>query len=110
MLAFQQMGVPTLDYGNNIRQVAFDEGVHNAFDFPASCRPTSVCCSAAARARSAGWRYPGDPEDIYKTDAKMKELFPEDKCAASLARHGARPHCVPGPARADLLGRASDER
>ena len=56
MLDFQAMGMPTVDYGNNIRQVAFDDGVKNAFDFPASCRPTSGRCSAAARARSAGWR------------------------------------------------------
>lgn len=56
MLAFQAMGIPTVDYGNNIRQVAFDAGVGNAFDFPASCPPTCARCSAAARGRSVGWR------------------------------------------------------
>ena len=79
MLAFQQMGVPTLDYGNNIRQVAFDEGVKNAFDFPgfvpAYIRP--LFCRGKGPFRWVALS--GDPEDIYKTDAKMKELFPEDK-------------------------------
>ncbi|MGH9887292.1 MAG: urocanate hydratase [bacterium] len=78
MLAFQQMGVPTLDYGNNIRQVAFDEGVANAFDFPgfvpAYIRP--LFCRGKGPFRWVALS--GDPEDIYKTDAKMKELFPED--------------------------------
>ena len=58
MLAFKAMGVPVFDYGNNIRQMAFDEGCRNAFDFPASCPPTCARCSAAASARSAGSRCP----------------------------------------------------
>ena len=58
MLAFQKMGVPTFDYGNNIRQMAKDEGCTHAFDFPASCRPMCGRCSAAASARSAGSRCP----------------------------------------------------
>ncbi|WP_284617282.1 urocanate hydratase [Aquabacterium humicola] len=78
MLAFQQMGVPTVDYGNNIRQVAFDEGVKNAFDFPgfvpAYIRP--LFCRGKGPFRWVALS--GDPEDIRKTDAKMKELFPED--------------------------------
>ncbi len=79
MLAFQQMGVPTVDYGNNIRQVAFDTGVKNAFDFPgfvpAYIRP--LFCRGKGPFRWVALS--GDPEDIRKTDAKMKELFPEDK-------------------------------
>lgn len=78
MLDFQQMGVPTVDYGNNIRQVAFDQGVKNAFDFPgfvpAYIRP--LFCRGKGPFRWVALS--GDPEDIRKTDAKMKELFPED--------------------------------
>ncbi|GCL61758.1 urocanate hydratase [Pseudaquabacterium pictum] len=78
MLAFQAMGVPTVDYGNNIRQVAFDAGVQNAFDFPgfvpAYVRP--LFCRGKGPFRWVALS--GDPEDIRKTDAKMKELFPED--------------------------------
>ena len=72
---------------------------------PASCRPTSGRCSAAARGRSAGSRCRGDPEDIRKTDAKMKELFPRRRAPAPLARHGRRAHRLPGPAGAHLLDR-----
>ena len=79
MLRFQQMGIPTVDYGNNIRQVAFDEGVKIAFDFPgfvpAYIRP--LFCRGKGPFRWVALS--GDPEDIRKTDAKMKELFPEDK-------------------------------
>ena len=78
MLDFQSMGVPTVDYGNNIRQVAFDQGVKNAFDFPgfvpAYVRP--LFCRGKGPFRWVALS--GDPEDIRKTDAKMKELFPED--------------------------------
>ena len=78
MLAFQAMGVPTVDYGNNIRQVAFDAGVANAFDFPgfvpAYVRP--LFCRGKGPFRWVALS--GDPEDIRKTDAKMKELFPDD--------------------------------
>jgi urocanate hydratase len=78
MLAFQKMGVPTVDYGNNIRQVAFDEGLENAFDFPgfvpAYIRP--LFCRGVGPFRWAALS--GDPEDIYKTDAKVKELLPDD--------------------------------
>ena len=76
MLAFQAAGVPTVDYGNNIRQVAFDAGVQNAFDFPgfvpAYVRP--LFCQGKGPFRWVALS--GDPEDIRKTDAKMKELFP----------------------------------
>jgi urocanate hydratase len=78
MLDFQALGVPTVDYGNNIRQVAFDEGLRNAFDFPgfvpAYIRP--LFCQGKGPFRWVALS--GDPEDIRKTDAKMKELFPED--------------------------------
>jgi urocanate hydratase len=77
MLDFQAMGVPTVDYGNNIRQVAFDAGVKNAFDFPgfvpAYVRP--LFCRGKGPFRWVALS--GDPEDIRKTDAKMKELFPQ---------------------------------
>ena len=78
MLDFQAAGVPTTDYGNNIRQVAKDEGVTNAFDFPgfvpAYIRP--LFCRGIGPFRWAALS--GDPEDIYKTDAKVKELLPEN--------------------------------
>ena len=78
MLDFQSMGVPTLDYGNNIRQMAQDMGVANAFDFPgfvpAYIRP--LFCRGVGPFRWAALS--GDPEDIYKTDAKVKELLPDD--------------------------------
>ncbi len=78
MLDFQAMGIPTVDYGNNIRQVAFDAGVKNAFDFPgfvpAYIRP--LFCRGKGPFRWVALS--GDLEDIRKTDAKMKELFPED--------------------------------
>ncbi|WJJ94431.1 urocanate hydratase [Neopusillimonas aromaticivorans] len=79
MLDFHAMGIPTVDYGNNIRQVAFDAGVKNAFDFPgfvpAYIRP--LFCDGKGPFRWVALS--GDPEDIYKTDAKIKELFPENK-------------------------------
>ncbi|WP_428155113.1 urocanate hydratase [Brevundimonas sp.] len=78
MLAFQAMGVPTTDYGNNIRQVAFDAGVSNAFDFPgfvpAYIRP--LFCRGIGPFRWAALT--GDPDDIRKTDAAMKRLFPDN--------------------------------
>jgi urocanate hydratase len=78
MLDLQNMGVPATDYGNNIRQVAFDAGVKNAFDFPgfvpAYIRP--LFCQGKGPFRWVALS--GDPEDIYKTDQKIKELFPEN--------------------------------
>ena len=78
MLAFHAAGVPTFDYGNNIRQMAFDEGCANAFDFPgfvpAYVRP--LFCRGIGPFRWVALS--GDPEDIYKTDAKVKELIPDD--------------------------------
>ena len=78
MLDFWNASVPTLDYGNNIRQVALEEGLENAFDFPgfvpAYIRP--LFCRGIGPFRWAALS--GDPEDIYKTDAKVKELLPDD--------------------------------
>jgi urocanate hydratase len=78
MLAFWEQGIPTLDYGNNIRQMAQDVGVKNAFDFPgfvpAYIRP--LFCRGIGPFRWAALS--GDPEDIYKTDAKVKELIPDN--------------------------------
>ena len=78
MLEFQARGVPTTDYGNNIRQVAYDEGVTNAFGFPgfvpAYIRP--LFCRGIGPFRWAALS--GDPEDIYRTDAKVKELIPDN--------------------------------
>ena len=79
MLEFQAMGIPVFDYGNNIRQVAKEEGVANAFDFPgfvpAYVRP--LFCQGIGPFRWAALS--GDPEDIYRTDAKVKELIPDDR-------------------------------
>ena len=78
MLALQKAGAATTDYGNNIRQMAFEEGVTNAFDFPgfvpAYIRP--LFCQGIGPFRWVALS--GDPEDIYKTDAKVKELIPDD--------------------------------
>jgi len=79
MLDFQALGSAVVDYGNNIRQVAKDNGVENAFAFPgfvpAYIRP--LFCEGKGPFRWVALS--GDPEDIYKTDAKIKELFPENK-------------------------------
>ena len=79
MVDFWNAGVPTLDYGNNIRQVALEEGLENAFAFPgfvpAYIRP--LFCRGVGPFRWAALS--GDPEDIYKTDAKVKEILSEDK-------------------------------
>ncbi|PZX13212.1 urocanate hydratase [Celeribacter halophilus] len=78
MVGFWNAGVPTLDYGNNIRQMAQEEGLENAFAFPgfvpAYIRP--LFCRGVGPFRWAALS--GDPEDIYKTDQRMKELFPEN--------------------------------
>ena len=78
MLDFHKAGVPTVDYGNNIRQMALEEGVADAFDFPgfvpAYIRP--LFCRGIGPFRWCALS--GDPEDIYKTDAKVKDLLPDD--------------------------------
>ena len=79
LLDFHNMGIPTFDYGNNIRQEALNAGLKNAFDFPgfvpAYVRP--LFCRGIGPFRWVALS--GDPEDIYKTDAKVKELIPDDK-------------------------------
>ncbi len=79
MLEFQKMDIPVVDYGNNIRQVAFDQGVEDAFNFPgfvpAYIRP--LFCDGKGPFRWVALS--GDPEDIRKTDAKIKELFPDNE-------------------------------
>ena len=78
MVAFHDAGIPTVDYGNNIRQMALEEGFENAFAFPgfvpAYIRP--LFCKGIGPFRWAALS--GDPEDIYKTDQKVKELIPDD--------------------------------
>ena len=78
MVDFHEAGVPTVDYGNNIRQMALEEGLETAFSFPgfvpAYIRP--LFCRGVGPFRWVALS--GDPEDIYKTDAKMKELFPDN--------------------------------
>jgi urocanate hydratase len=79
MLAFSRMGIPTFDYGNNIRQVACDEGVDDAFDFPgfvpAYIRP--LFCRGIGPFRWVALS--GEPDDIYRTDDAVRTLFPENK-------------------------------
>jgi len=79
MLGFHRMGIPVVDYGNNIRQMALEEGVKDAFDFPgfvpAYIRP--LFCRGIGPFRWAALS--GDPEDIYRTDEKVKELLPNHK-------------------------------
>jgi urocanate hydratase len=79
MLAFHSLGIPTFDYGNNIRQMALDEGVKNAFSFPgfvpAYVRP--LFCRGVGPFRWVALS--GDPEDIRRTDAKVKQLIPDDQ-------------------------------
>jgi urocanate hydratase len=78
MLEFRRLGIPVFDYGNNIRQVAYDEGVQDAFAFPgfvpAYVRP--LFCRGVGPFRWVALS--GNPEDIYRTDAKVKELIPDD--------------------------------
>ena len=118
MLDMQQAGVPTFDYGNNIRQVALDQGVDNAFDFPgfvpAYVRP--LFCRGIGPFRWVALS--GDPEDIYKTDAKVKELIPDDahlhnwldKARAQIQFQGLPARiCWVGLGQRDKLGLAFNE-
>ena len=106
MLEFHKLGVPTVDYGNNIRQMALEEGVADAFDFPgfvpAYIRP--LFCRGIGPFRWAALS--GDPEDIYRTDAKVKELMPDNPHLHNWLDMARAAHQVPGPAGAHLLGRA----
>ena len=118
MVGFWKAGVPTLDYGNNIRQVALDEGLTDAFAFPgfvpAYIRP--LFCKGIGPFRWCALS--GDPEDIAKTDAKMKELFPDnahlhrwlDMAAERIAFQGLPARiCWVGLGQRDRLGLAFNE-
>jgi urocanate hydratase len=118
MLEFNAQGVPTFDYGNNIRQVAADQGVENAFDFPgfvpAYVRP--LFCRGVGPFRWAALS--GDPEDIYRTDEKVKELIPDDahlhnwldKAREQIQFQGLPARiCWVGLGQRDRLGRAFNE-
>ena len=105
ILGFQAMGIPCVDYGNNIRQEAFNVGVKNAFDFPgfvpAYIRP--LFCRGIGPFRWVALS--GDPEDIRKTDAKVRELFPHDKHLHQwLDMAGKRIHFQGLPARILWIG------
>src|SRR3954466_1622108 len=107
MLDFHAQGIPTLDYGNNIRQMAQDMGLKNASDFPgfvpAYIRP--LFCRGVGPFRWAALS--GDPEDIFKTDAKVKELMPDDKHLHNwldMARERIKFHGPPARVRWGGLG------
>ena len=90
MVDWQDAGAVAFDYGNNIRQRAFDEGFKRAFDFPgfvpAFIRPQFCVGRGPFR-----WvALSGDPEDIYRTDAALLEAFPRTRGPQALADHGAR--------------------
>ncbi len=78
MLKFHEMGIPTIDYGNNIRQMAYDKGVKDAFDFPGFVPAyiRDLFCEGKGPFRWVALS--GDPEDIYRTDAKVKEILADD--------------------------------
>ena len=105
MLEFHKSGVPTFDYGNNIRQMAKDEGVADAFSFPgfvpAYIRP--LFCRGIGPFRWVALS--GDPEDIYRTDEKVKALLPDDKHLHNWLDLARAEDQVSGPARPHLLGR-----
>lgn len=105
MLDFQSAGVPTVDYGNNIRQVAKDEGVADAFDFPGFV-PTYIRPLFCRGVGPFRWvALSGDPEDIAKTDAKVKELIPDDAHLHNwLDMAAARIHFQGLPARICWVG------
>jgi urocanate hydratase len=111
MLALFHAGVPTVDYGNNIRQLAFDEGVADAFDFPgfvpAYIRP--LFCRGIGPFRWAALS--GDPEDIFRTDAKVKKLIPDNPHLHNwLDMARARIHFQGLPARICWVGLGDRDR
>ncbi|GIS07048.1 MAG: hypothetical protein CM15mP110_1960 [Alphaproteobacteria bacterium] len=110
MVSFWNKGVPTLDYGNNIRQVALDEGLETAFSFPgfvpAYIRP--LFCKGIGPFRWCALS--GDPEDIYKTDAKVKELIPDDKHLHKWLDMAQGKNKVSRFTSKNLLGRSRPER
>ena len=105
MVDFHAAGIPTVDYGNNIRQMALEEGLDNAFDFPgfvpAYIRP--LFCRGIGPFRWAALS--GDPEDIYKTDAKVKEILAEDSHLHNWLDMARERHAFQGlPARICWVG------
>ncbi len=106
MLEFHKLGVPTVDYGNNIRQDGVGGGRRRRLQFSrASCRPTSVplFCRGVGPFRWAALS--GDPEDIYRTDEKVKELLPDNKHLHNWLDMARKRIKFQGPAGAHLLGR-----
>jgi urocanate hydratase len=103
MLALQDRGAVTFDYGNNLRTEARDAGVADAFRSPASCPSTSGRCSARGGDRSAGSRTSGEAADIARTDELVLEMFGDDRSLATWIREGPRAHRLPGAAGAHLL-------
>ena len=79
MLAFQKLGIPVFDYGNNLRQMAYDEGLKEAFAFPGfvPAYMRGLFCRGLGPFRWAALS--GDPEDIYRTDQRVRELLPDDR-------------------------------
>jgi urocanate hydratase len=104
MLAFERQGIPTFDYGNNIRQVAHDEGVSDAFAFPgfvpAYIRP--LFCEGKGPFRWVALS--GDPEDIYRTDRKVAELFPDNAHVRRWLGMAKGAHRFPGSSRRASAG------
>ncbi len=105
MLAFQRQGAIVFDYGNNLRQMAYDYGVKDAFDYPgfvpAYIRP--LFCEGKGPFRWVALS--GDPDDIYRTDQAIIDLFPENEASGALDQDGAAAGQVPGPALPHLLAR-----
>ncbi len=110
MLAMQERGAVTFDYGNNIRTVALDDGVADAFDIPGFVpeyvRP--LFCEGKGPFRWVALS--GDPEDIARTDELVLELFPRRRASAPLDHARARAHPLPGTAGAHLLARPGRAR
>ena len=111
MVSFWNKGVPTLDYGNNIRQVALDEGLETAFSFPgfvpAYIRP--LFCKGIGPFRWCALS--GAPEDIYKTDDRLIEIFPEDKALCNWIKMAKKEVQFQGlPSRICWLGYGQREK
>ncbi len=105
MVAFQDAGAAVFDYGNSIRAEAQLGGSTGRSSSPGSCRRTSARSSRKDADRSAGLPSSGDPEDIYKTDRAIAELFPEDAALHRwLEKAGEKVHFEGLPARICWLG------
>jgi urocanate hydratase len=107
MLAWHDAGVPVIDYGDNLRQVALDAGVARAFDYPGF---VPACIRPLFRRGKGPFRWvalSGDPQDIYRTDAKVKERFPDDRhlhAWLDAARERIAFHLLAGARRARARG------